>query len=102
MYIENKSGGLRGGEARIGRITFSKSRSTIYYQGRAFKSLKGGYKANFFETTTGDEYWISGPKKNGEDRLYCERVPIEIDEDVREEYWTRVRGMPEKKDSARA
>jgi len=98
MYIENKSGGLAGGEARIGRVTFSKTRSTIYYQGRAFSSLKGrGFKANFVERETGDEYWISGPKKNGADRLYGERVGVEIDEEAREEYWMDIRNLPDKK-----
>jgi hypothetical protein len=52
MYIENKSGGLAGGEARIGCVSFSKTGRTVYYQNRAFKSLKGGYKANYFETET--------------------------------------------------
>jgi hypothetical protein len=96
MYIENKSGGLAGGEARIGRVTFSKSRSTIYYQGRAFGSLKGrGYKANYADLETGAEYWISGPKKNGADRLYGERAGVEVDEDVRDEYWTEIPNLPE-------
>ena len=99
MYIENKSGGLSDGEARIGRVTFSKTGSTIYYQNRAFGSLKGrGHKANYAEAETGDEYWISGPKKDGCDRLYGERVPVEIDEDIREEYWKAIRNLPENKD----
>jgi hypothetical protein len=98
MYIEYKSGGLAGGEARIGRVTFSKTRSTIYYEGRAFRSLKGsGYKANYVEMETGAYYWISGPKKNGADRLYGERVGVAIDEDVRAEYWTDIRGLPERR-----
>jgi len=97
MYLENKSDGLSGGEAHIGRVTFSKSGRTIYYQNRAFQPTKGGFKANYFETETGDRYWISGPKKNGIDRLYGERVPVRIDEDVREEYWIKIRNLPEKK-----
>jgi len=40
-------------------------------------------------------YWISGCKKDGRDRLYP--GIIEIDDDVREEYWTGIRGMPEHK-----
>ena len=98
MYIENKSGGLAGGAARIGRVTFSKTRSTIYYEGRAFRSLKGkGYKANYVDIATGEQYWISGPKKNGADRLYGERVGVEIDENAREEYWTEIRCLPERR-----
>src|SRR3954469_14523805 len=79
MYIESKADGLTG-PARIGRVTFSKRGSTIYYQGRAFQSLKGsGFKANYYDVETGEHYWISGPKKDGSDRLYGEAVPVEID-----------------------
>lgn len=98
MYIEDKSGGLSG-PARIGRVTFSKSGKTIYYQGRAFRSLKGaGFKANYFDVETGAKLWISGCRKDGADRLYGERLPVEIDEEVREEYWTVIRGQPERAD----
>ena len=96
MYLELKR--ELTGPARIGRVTFSKSGKTIYYRGQRFQSLKGqGYKANYFDVATGEKYWISGCKKNGEDRLYGEQVPVEIDEDVREEYWTMIRGLPENK-----
>lgn len=91
MYIEDKQGGLTG-YARIGRVTFSKTGKTLYYRGLRFQSLKGaGYKSNYFEIESGDEYWISGPKKNGQDTLYPDRV--EIDEDVRLEYWRDIRGL---------
>jgi hypothetical protein len=101
MYVENKSGGLSGGEARIGRVTFSKSGSTIYYGMRAFRSLKGrGYKANYREMETGDLYWISGPRKDGGDRLYGERVKVVIDENAREEYWNNIRGLPNRQNEA--
>ena len=38
MYIENKSTGLSG-SARIGRVTFSKTGKSLYYQGRRFQTL---------------------------------------------------------------
>ena len=41
MYIERKAGELTG-EARIGRVTFSKTGRTLYYGGKAFRSLRGG------------------------------------------------------------
>jgi hypothetical protein len=92
MYIEDKSSGLSG-PARIGRVTFSKTGKSIYYRGRMYQSLGGsGFKANYFDSETGDQFWISGCKKNGEDRLYGGTV--EIDDDVREEYWTRIRSQP--------
>lgn len=63
MYIERKADSLEG-EARIGRVSFSKTGKTIYYKNQAFQSLKGqGYKANYFNLETGESYWISGPKK---------------------------------------
>ena len=92
MYIENKAGGLSGA-GRIGRVTFSKTGATLYYRGKSFQSLKGyGFKANFYELETGEYYWISGPKKNGQDPLYPTNVPVEVDEDVKHEYWTLIRG----------
>lgn len=95
MYLENKSEGLSG-PARIGRVTFSKSGKSIYYRARTFQSLKGGgFKSNYFDYDAGEAFWISGPRKDGLDRLYGERVPVEIDEDVRDEYWTTIREQPE-------
>ena len=93
MYIEDKSGGLDG-PARIGRVTFSKSGRSLSYGGRTFKSLKGsGFKANYFEVETGNRYWISGPRKDGRDRLYeSSSQPVHIDSDVAEEYWRDIRG----------
>jgi hypothetical protein len=92
MYIECKSDGLSGA-ARIGRVTFSHSGRSIYYRGQEFRSLKGrGFKANYHEAETREEYWISGCKKDGTDRLYGGTV--HIDEDAREEYWTTIRGLP--------
>jgi len=94
MYIEQKAGNLVR-PARIGRVRFSRTGKMLYYRNQRFQSLKGmGFKANYFDVDTGDEYWISGCRKDGCDRLYGERLPIEIDEDVREEYWTQIRGIP--------
>jgi hypothetical protein len=94
MYIENKSEGLTG-PARIGRVSFSKTGRTLYYRGRSFQSLKGaGFKSNYYDVETGDEYWISGPRKDGRDRLYGEPIPVEIDDDVQEEYWRQIRRLP--------
>ncbi|MEO1040765.1 MAG: 1-deoxy-D-xylulose-5-phosphate synthase [Pseudomonadota bacterium] len=93
MYIEDKSQGLNGA-ARIGRVTFSKTGKSLTYHGRTFQSLKGsGFKANYFDVETGDEFWISGPRKDGNDRLYPESSkPVEIDPDVADEYWRDIRG----------
>jgi hypothetical protein len=95
MYIENKADGLVG-PARIGRVTFSKRGKTLHYKDLSFQTLAGrGFKQNFFCLETLDRYWISGPRKDGEDGLYGYR-PVPIDDDVREEYWTVIRGAPDR------
>jgi hypothetical protein len=93
MYIERKGDDVTG-PGRIGRVTFSKTGSTLYYDGKSFKSLKGGYKANYFEVESGENYWISGCKKRGGVRMYGSELPVEIDEDVRDEYWNKIRNWP--------
>lgn len=94
MYIEYKGDDGLIGNARIGRVTFSKSGKSIHYQGKTFESLKGsGFKSNYIDVETGDHYWISGCRKDGFDALYS--TDAEIDEDIREEYWAEIRGIPE-------
>ena len=66
----------------------------VYYGGKKFQSLKGDYKANFYDVDFGERYWISGCKRAGNDTLYSGIV--EIDADVQEEYWTKIRDLPER------
>ncbi len=92
MYIEDKSNGLEG-DARIGRVYFSKTGKTLYYSGRTFQSLKGsGFKANYFDIENGDEFWISGPRKDKNDRLYGGNQGVEIDDEIKEEYIKLIKG----------
>jgi hypothetical protein len=97
MYIELKTDIV--GPARIGRVKLSKTDKSIHYKDKTFETLKGrGFKSYYIDVTTGDQYWISGCRKDGMDALYS--TDVEIDEDVREEYWTEIRGLPEKKNIA--
>lgn len=92
MYIENKSGGIEG-PARIGRVYFSKTGKTLYYRNQRFRSLKGsGFKANYYDVDTGDEYWISGPRKDRNDRLYGGQLGVVIDDDAIDEYEQLING----------
>jgi hypothetical protein len=91
LYMEHKIG--LTGPARIGRVRYSKTGRTLYYREQTFRRLKGsGFKANYVDVDTGEQYWISGPRHDGADRLYGERLPILIDDDVADEYWSRIRG----------
>ena len=87
IYVELKSGQGDSGPAWIGYPSYSKSRATIYFNGLAFKSMKGsGISGNYYEASTGDEYWISGVKKNGQDRHWAGGGEIIIDSSATEEY----------------
>jgi hypothetical protein len=96
MYIEDKSNGLSG-PGRIGRVRCSQSGKSVYYQRRTLQTMRGqGFKSNYFDVETGAEFWVSGCKKRGGDRLYGGTV--EIDDDVREEYWCKIRELPQFKE----
>lgn len=81
IYVELKSGYNDNGPAWIGFAGSSKSELTVYFDGKSFKSLKGAsFDGNYYELESGDEYWISGVKKNGQDRHWAGSGKIEIDE----------------------
>jgi hypothetical protein len=48
-------------------------------------------RAASFDVETGEQHWISGPRRDGADRLYGERIPVEVDEDAYDEYWSAIR-----------
>jgi hypothetical protein len=89
MYIQ-----LGWAPGRIGRVRLSKTGRTLFYRDRELHSLDGsGYKANYFDRETLERFWVSGPRRDGQDTLYPGLV--EIDDDVREAYWREVRRCPE-------
>jgi len=91
-YIEPKEG-VAALEATIGKVSLSKTGKTLRYKGREFASLKGlGSKANFYDVSNGDHYWISNCRKDGNDGLY--NIKIHVDEDIRAEYWQKIRNLP--------
>ena len=77
---------------RICRVTLSKTGKTLSYKDYEFIKIQG-YKTNHLEVNSNYEYWISNPKKQGNDTLYP--GVIFIDEDVREEYWLNIRNLPQ-------
>jgi len=89
MYIENKSGGLDG-DGRVGWVELSRTGRTFRYGGRHLLKTKSGYKYNCIDEETGAQYWVSGPRRDGADKLYGGLV--QVDADARVEYWTNIRG----------
>lgn len=94
MWIEHKVGDALSGPARIGWVKISDKGKRLDYGAQAFRSLRGrGFKSNYYDLDTHDEYWISGCRKDGRDPLY--NTTVEIDEDALEEYWLNIRRQPQ-------
>jgi hypothetical protein len=114
LYMEQKTG-ANAGEARIGRVCFSRSGRTLYYGDRVFVAVGGrgiygnyyGYDRATYEAWVNaqpepgenlapgflGEFWISGPKKSGRDRHPLEvGGSVIVDADVAEEYRDEIRG----------
>jgi hypothetical protein len=92
MYVETKCGGLDG-DGRIGWVELSRSGRTYHYRGRHLAKTGSGYKYNCIDEESREAYWVSGPRKDGADKLYG--GVVHIDEDARVDYWTRIRGRPD-------
>ena len=87
MYLENKDGDIDGAVARVGWVTFSKSRRTVYYRGRRLQRAKGGgIGGNYFDVNTGETYWVSGVKRRESNAHPTCTVQVLVDEDAQEEY----------------
>lgn len=82
-YIELKSGYGDNGPAWIGKVEFSKSGKTVYFNGHA---LKGNGHGGCSDLESGEIYWISGIKKNGQDRHWAGGGKIMIDRSIVDEY----------------
>src|SRR3984957_11696026 len=74
-YIELKSGHSDNGPAWIGYVSMSKTGRTLYFDGRGLMKLKGQRRGdsggNYVDMETGESFWVSGVKKNAEDRHWA-------------------------------
>lgn len=85
VYVEIKTGTNHNGKAWIGKCFFSKSGQTIYFNGKVLQKGQG-ISSNYFDIENGNGYWISGVKKNGEDRHKFGNGLIKIDEIIIADY----------------
>ncbi|MHB1422712.1 MAG: 1-deoxy-D-xylulose-5-phosphate synthase [Gemmataceae bacterium] len=76
MYIEQKTddeGNLPlddKGPAIVAKVSFSRTGKTIYCDGKTYRRLEGGgWFGNYRCEEDGNEYWISGVKMDGSNRL---------------------------------
>ena len=93
MYVELKTGHEDAGPAWSGWVRSSKTGRTAYYRGKTLRRIAGGgVKGNHVDVATGEEYWVSGVKKDRQDRHWAGAGPVEVDEDARDEYLRLVGG----------
>lgn len=87
FYIELKSGCSDDGPAWIGQLQYSKTGQTVYFNNKGFQKY-ASISGNYIDVETGEEYWISGVKKNGEDRHWAGLGKVMIDRKIIDEYLT--------------
>ncbi len=86
-YLELKSGFSGNGPAWIGLVSFSKSGKTIYFDGKAFQRMGSArIQGNFMDIESGNEYWISGVKKDLSDRHKFGGGKILVEKRILNEY----------------
>jgi hypothetical protein len=89
-YIELKSGHSDNGPAWIGYVTSSTTGRTLYFNGRGLMKLKGQRRGdsggNYIDMETGESFWVSGVKKNGEDRHWAGSGKVLVDAAAVPEY----------------
>lgn len=96
MYVQLKTGyDADRGPAWIARLRFSKSWRTACFRDHVLRRVAGTAHANrdsnFYDVESGDEYWVSGPKRDRTDGRYGSQQPM-VDDDAREDYAAFLRG----------
>ncbi|MFC5285598.1 hypothetical protein ACFPM7_00915 [Actinokineospora guangxiensis] len=85
MYVQLKTGfDLDRGPSWIAWVRFSKTWRTAYLHGRTLRRWPGR-KGNFFDVETGEEFWVSGPKRDRADGRYGSTPPV-VEGDAEEHY----------------
>jgi hypothetical protein len=90
MYVQLKSGyNTDAGPSWIGWVRFTRTWRTAYFHGRTLRRVTGtayaNFDANFYDAETGEEFWISGPKRDRTDGRYRHQLPL-VEEDARAAY----------------
>jgi hypothetical protein len=98
MYVQLKTGhNTDRGPAWIACVRFTRTWRTAYVHGRTLRRVTGtaeaNFDSNFYDVDTGEEFWISGPKRDRTDGRYSNQGPL-IDDDAREAYEAFLAGAP--------
>lgn len=94
-YIELKSGCSDNGPAWIAYVEQSKSGRTLYFDDRGLMKLKGQRRGdsggNYIDMETGESFWVSGVKMNGEDRHWAGSGKVLVEATAVTEYLTTIK-----------
>lgn len=80
MYVQLKTGfPTDRGPAWIDWVEFTRTWRTARFQGRTLRRVTGTYRANFdsnfYDVDNGEEFWVSGPKRDRTDGRYGSQPP---------------------------
>jgi hypothetical protein len=93
MFVQQKTGyNTDQGPAWIGWVDFNRSWKTARVHGRELRREQG-IDSNFVDVESGDEFWLSGPKRDRTDARFGPRA-TDVDEDARDVYEAFLRGAP--------
>lgn len=85
MFVQLKSGyALDEGPSWIALVKLNKTWKTATFHGRTLRRAQLA-DANFYDVENGDEYWISGPKRDRTDTRYGHRTTL-VEDDIAEVY----------------
>ena len=85
IYVELTSELNHTGPAWIGYGHFNRTGKTVYFNGRILGKGRG-IVGNFVDIQSGEEFWVSGVKKNGQDRHWAGSGKIVIDKSAIQDY----------------
>ena len=90
MYVQLKTGyNTDQGPTWIARVRFTRSWRSLCFHGRELHRVTGtahaNFDSNFSDVESGEEYWVSGPKRDRTDGRYSSQQPI-VDDDARDAY----------------
>ncbi|WP_410586816.1 hypothetical protein [Amycolatopsis sp. lyj-23] len=94
MYLQLKTGhDTDRGPSWIAWVRFTRTWRTAYVHGRTLRRWPGLYDANFVDVETGEEFWLSGPKRDRTDGRYGNAQPV-VEGDAAARYAAFLAGGP--------
>ncbi|MEN0130870.1 MAG: hypothetical protein AAGC49_15645 [Brevundimonas sp.] len=93
MFVQLKTGfDIDRGPSWICWVDFNRSWNTARFHGRELRRFQS-FDSNFYDVATGEEFWLSGPKRDRTDTRYGPASTV-VEDDVRETYGAFLRGAP--------